>query len=311
MTGCGHMTMRSWLLIPGEDEQALHDAAASGADAVIVDLTSPASMSARDTARRLACEWLEIHRRQILEDRRVGRWVRINPLDSRLWREDLQAVMIAAPDGIVVPRADGPEHVQQLGAELYELEQRCRIPTGHTKIIPVVGQSALAALSIPQYVDAPLPRLAALTWGAEDLADAIGASRLREADGDWAQVFRFVRAQALLAAHARGIPAIDAPAHGDAAKAAELASGDGFSGMLARDVAQVQAINAAFAPSEEALAQARAIVAAFASRPEAGSVELDRRTIDRQRLQLAQRLLGIDDQGAERRFMGSGELRPA
>jgi citrate lyase subunit beta / citryl-CoA lyase len=115
------MTMRSWLMVAGENEEALHAAASSGADAVIVDLTTPTSMSTRDTARRLACEWLEIHRRQILEHRRVGRWVRINSLDTRLWREDLQAVMIAAPDGIVLPRSAGPEHVQQLGAELYEL----------------------------------------------------------------------------------------------------------------------------------------------------------------------------------------------
>ena len=293
------MTLRSWLFVPGDSAKKLGKALATGADAIIVDLEDSVAASAKQQARDLARDWLSATRRQVIEQRRQARWVRINPLDSRLWRDDLLAVLAGAPDGIMLPKASGPEAVQQLAAEIYEHEGRNGIAPGATKILPLVSETPASALSIASYVEASLPRLAGLTWGAEDLSAAIGATRKRDGNG-WTDTFRLVRAQTLLTAHAKGVMAIDT-LHADfddteGLKAiAEASRGDGFSGMLAIHPGQVPVINAAFAPSDEELADARAIVDAFAANPDAGTLQIDRRMIDQPHLKLAKRLLGIED----------------
>jgi citrate lyase subunit beta / citryl-CoA lyase len=292
------MAVRSWLFVPGDSEKKLSKAAATGADAIILDLEDSVAPSGKERARELARGWLGVHREQVIGGKKLGRWVRINALDSRLWRDDLLAVLPGAPDGIMLPKSMGPDSVTQLAAELYELEGRNGIPNGSTKVLPLVSETAQAAISIPSYAAAPLPRLAGLTWGAEDLSAAIGASRKRNAQGEWTDAFRFARVQTLLTAHAKGVMAIDT-LHADFAdenglrSAAEAARSDGFAGMLAIHPAQVPIINAAFTPSEEELEDARAIVAAFQENPDAGALQIDRRMIDRPHLKLAQRLLGI------------------
>jgi citrate lyase subunit beta/citryl-CoA lyase len=226
--------------------------------------------------------------------------VRINALDSQFWRDDLLAILPGAPDGIMLPKSAGPESVQQLGAELYELEGRCGVQAGTTKILPLVSETAQAAITIPAYLGMPLPRLAGLTWGAEDLSAAIGAARKRDAKGEWTDAFRFARLQTLLTAHAKGVFAIDT-LHADFVdeaglkRAAEAARADGFAGMLAIHPAQVPIINAAFTPSGEELAEARAIVSAFQASHDAGALQIDGRMIDRPHLKLARRLLGIEE----------------
>ncbi len=294
------MPVRSWLFVPGDSEKKLSKAAGTGADAIILDLEDSVAYSNKQQARELAAAWLGTHRAQVTGGKRLGRWVRINSLDSRLWRDDLVAVLPGSPDGIMLPKSAGPESVRQLAAELYELEGRCGLTAGSVKILPLVSETAGAAITIPSYASESLPRLAGLTWGAEDLSAAIGASRKRDENGQWTDAFRFARIQTLLTAHARGVFALDT-LHADFAdeaglkRAAEMARADGFSGMLAIHPIQVAVINAAFTPSEAELEDARAIVSAFQANPEAGALQIDRRMIDRPHLKLAQRLLGITE----------------
>lgn len=306
------MQYRSWLFVAGDDEN-LAGAVSTGADVIVVDLADGVGPDSKAHARHLAGDWLDIHRRQVT-DRRLGRWVRINPLDSRLWRDDLVAVMRARPDGIVLPRSAGPLAVQQLAAEIYELEQVNQIPTGTTRILPVVSETAQAAVSIAAYIDAPLPRLAGLTWDAEGLASALGATRTRGADGTWTDVFRFVRSQILLTAHARGILAIDSGAElgdgSDSRKAAVHARADGFSGMLATDPADVTAINEAFTPSEAELADARAVIAA-ANASAAAGLYTDPSPGQEPQLKLARRMLGLSDGAAADGALRAPVLRSA
>jgi citrate lyase subunit beta/citryl-CoA lyase len=183
-----------------------------------------------------------------------------------------------------------------LAAELYGLEQRHETPTGSTLILPLVGETPAAALSITSYLASAQARLAGLTWGAEDLSAALGAARKRDARGEWSDAFRFVRSQVLLTAHARGLMPIDT-LHADfrdletLARIAADSHADGFAGMLAIHPAQVPVINDAFTPGEAEIAQARAIVNAFSAHPGAGALELDGRMIDQPHLAQARQLL--------------------
>jgi citrate lyase subunit beta/citryl-CoA lyase len=294
------MAVRSWLFVPGDSEKKLGKVAGTAADVVVLDLEDSVAPDNKGRAREMVAAWLGAHRAKVTDGKRMGRWVRINELGSRHWRDDLIAVLAGAPDGIMLPKSAGPESIQQLGAELYELEPRAGLPAGSIKVMPLVSETAAAAITIPAYAAASLPRLGGLTWGAEDLSAAIGAARKRGPDGEWTDTFRFARVQTLLTAHARGIMAIDT-LHADFAdeaglrRMAEASRADGFAGMLAIHPAQVPVINAAFTPSEAELAEARAIVEAFKANPDAGTLQIDRRMIDRPHLTLAQRILGLEN----------------
>ncbi len=292
------MPPRSWLFVPGDSEKKLGKAMSTGAHAVIIDLEDAVALSAKPEARNMARDWLAVHRHHVIESRPMARWVRINAFDTGMWRDDLAVVMAGTPDGVMLPKCDGPEQIRQLSAEIYELEQRNRIAIGTTRILPLVSETARSALTITAYLDDPMPRLAGLTWGAEDLSAVLGANRKRDATGAWTDAFRFIRAQCLLTAHAKNVWAIDT-LHDDfkdedgTRRAAESARADGFTGMLAIHPAQVPIINAAFAPSEAELAEAQAIVALFASNPGAGTLQYNGRMIDQPHVKMAKQLLGI------------------
>lgn len=287
------MPMRSWLFVPGDSEKKLAKVASCGADVVIVDLEDAVAPQAKAAARELARDWL-------VQQRRSGApfqcWVRINAVDTSLWRDDVDTVIAARPDGVMVPKASGPAQLQMLSAELHDREQRNGLPLGSTRLLPLVSETPAAALSIVAYTAATLPRLAGLTWGAEDLSAAIGAARKRDGEGRWTDTFRMVRAQVLLTAHACRVAAIDT-LHADfrdlagLERAARESQADGFAGMLAIHPDQVAVINAAFMPSDEEIAEARRIVAAFAAAPGSGALQLDGRMLDQPHLEQARRLL--------------------
>jgi citrate lyase subunit beta/citryl-CoA lyase len=298
------MTLRSWLFVPGDSERKLLKAATCGADAVVIDLEDAVAPEAKAVARQQAARWLSAHRQHVLSGQATSRWVRINALDSIHWREDLAVVLSGQPDGLLLPKARGPEQLRMLSAELYELEQRNGITPNATRLIPMVGETAASALTIPAYATEELPRMAGVTWGAQDLAMAIGASRSHEtggkaasaSGGGWTDTFRIVRSQALLAAHARGGMALETP-YADFADLkglkvmADAAKADGFTGMLAIHPDQVPVINQAFAPTEKEAAEARAIVDLFAANPGAGALQLDGRMVEQPHLMQARRVL--------------------
>ncbi|WAT19211.1 CoA ester lyase [Aurantiacibacter sp. MUD11] len=292
------MKQRSWLFVPGDSEKKLTKAPATGADVVIVDLEDAVAPEAKATARHFAREWLMTNKEQLLAGEKQQHWVRINPLDSGIWKEDLAAVLPGKPDGIVVPKAAGPDQLRLLMAELYELEQRSGVQPNATRLLPLVSETAHAALTLTAYGDPAnaIPRLLGLTWGAEDLSAAIGAVRKRDSRGVWTDLFRMVRAQVLLTAHAAGVSAIDT-LHADfrdeegLQRVARESYEDGFAGMLAIHPAQVPIINAAFTPSHEELAEAQAIVDAFAANPGVGALQIDGRMIDQPHHEQAKKLL--------------------
>lgn len=286
------MAMRSWLFVPGDSEAKLGKAAGFGSDVVIADLEDAVAAPAKPQARLLVRAWLENR------DAAAGppRWVRINPLDTQLWGEDLAAVMPGRPEGIMVPKTAGPEQLQALAHELSALEQRHGIKPGSTRILPLVSETPAAALGIAAYAAGGIPSLIGLTWGAEDLSAAIGAARKRDEHGRWTDTFRFVRSQVLLASHAAGIMPVDT-LHAEfrdlegLERVARESYADGFTGMLAIHPSQVPVINAAFTPGEAEIAEARAIVEAFNANPGTGALSFEGRMLDQPHLEQAKKLL--------------------
>jgi len=284
------MILRSLLFVPADSEKKLAKSKSSPADALILDLEDSVAPQNRVKARGLAAEFLnEKHRQSI--------WVRINPVRSADFAADLKAVVAAAPAGLIVPKPDGPQDLLTLDAHLITLETQAGLPQRSIQLLPVATETPTAVLSLQDYRNAP-PRLAALSWGAEDLSAALGAATNRDEDGEFLFIHKVVRALVLIAAKAAGVDAIET-LHADfrdakgLERAARLAQREGFSGMLAIHPDQVEPINAAFTPSAADVAHAKRVVAAFAS--SAGVASLDGKMLDQPHLKQARHVLALDE----------------
>jgi citrate lyase subunit beta/citryl-CoA lyase len=284
------MILRSLLFVPADSEKKLAKAHGSAADALILDLEDSVAAESRAKARGMVREFLKERHSQSI-------WVRINPLDSADFRADIEAVVPGAPAGLVIPKPDGPHVLNVIDTHLITLETEAGLPISGIKLLPVATETPTAVLSLGDYRSPP-PRLAALTWGAEDLAAGLGASGNRDENGEFLLTFKVVRTLCLMAAKAAGVDAIET-LHAnfrDTAgleRAARAAQREGFSGMLAIHPDQVETINTAFTPSQSDVEHARKVVAAFESG--AGVASLDGRMLDQPHLKQARHVLALTE----------------
>lgn len=265
----------------------------AGADAVIFDLEDSVAPENKTRARGLVAECL----RQVPRGTRPTQyWVRINAFDTGLSLDDLASVMPTAPDGIVQPKIDGPDDVVRLSYHLDALEAAFGLPSAAVGILPVATETAKAVFRIGSFADAPPARMIGLTWGAEDLSAAIGASTNRDASGGWAATYRLARSLCLLAAHASGVQAIetlyaDFRDESGLREASRAARAEGFTGRFAIHPDQVEPINDSFTPAADEIEHFKQVVAAFEAVPGTGAVSLDGTMLDRPHLVQAQSIL--------------------
>ena len=278
------MRLRSLLFVPGDRPERMEKALTYGADALILDLEDSVSAASKAAAREAIGGFLGSAKRDI------PLFVRINPLDGDLADADLQAVVKGAPDGIMLPKAEGAK-------SLIDLDQRLKY-LGNTQavIFALATETPAAIFQMGSY--AGTPRLVALSWGAEDLPAAIGATTAREADSSYTPPYELARSLTLFGAHAANVAAIETVfpdiknIDGLTAYAAR-GRRDGFTGMMAIHPSQIPIINQAFTPSAAELAHARKVVDAFAANPTAGVLQLDGKMIDFPHLKQAKRILSL------------------
>jgi citrate lyase subunit beta/citryl-CoA lyase len=271
------MTHRSWLFVPADSEKKIAKALDCAADALIFDLEDSVAASRKAAARDIL---------RGLPRRSGGPewWVRVNPLTSAFHKDDLEVLGVADVHGIMLPKAES-------GADVTQLSHR----TGNIPIHAIVTETPASLFGLLSY-RTPNSPLAAMSWGAEDLSAAIGASSKTDDTGSLTFTFQLARTLCLAGATAAGVQPVDG-IYGDfhdtdgLEREAAAARRDGFTGKLAIHPDQVPVINAAFTPSPEELAQAREIVAAFAEEPEAGVLSVGGKMVDRPHLVQAQSIL--------------------
>ncbi|WP_422061096.1 HpcH/HpaI aldolase/citrate lyase family protein [Sphingopyxis sp.] len=283
------MRLRSLLFVPGDRPERFAKAAASGADAIILDLEDSVALANKEAARAAVAEYL-------LGDREVVTLVRVNPLDGHMTAADVAAIAGARPDAIMLPKAEGAPSIQQLDTILRSESARdVSLPA----ILPIATETPSAIFTLGSYREVR-DRLLGLTWGAEDLPAAIGATTSRHDDGSYTSPYEVARALTLFAAHGAGVAAIDTvfPAIKDEAGLAAYAARarrDGFTGMMAIHPSQVEPINAAFTPAGDEVVRAQAIVDAFAANPGVGVLQVDGKMVDAPHLKQAQHILSLAD----------------
>ena len=268
---------RSWLFVPADSEKKIAKAVESDADAIIFDLEDSVVPARKADAREIL---------KALPKRTGGPewWVRINPLASDYIKADL--AVFASPDftGVVLPKTES-------GSDVAELAHR----TGNLPVHAIVTETPASLFGLLSYRGCS-PALAAMSWGAEDLSAALGASSKCDADGELAFTYRLARSLCLAGAVAAGVQPIDGVfadfRDGKGLRSeAEAARREGFTGKLAIHPDQVRIINAAFTPSAEEVAHAQAVVDAFDSDPDAGTLSVNGRMVDRPHLEQALRVL--------------------
>jgi citrate lyase subunit beta/citryl-CoA lyase len=290
--------MRSLLFVPADSERKMAKAIIVGADAVILDLEDAISIEGKSRAREMVRAFLRstLAARSALGPRL---YVRINPISSPFWQDDLAALEGAMPDGVMLPKARNGDDVHQLSVALGHAEEKSGVKDGATRIVTLVTEVAVSVLQLPTYIGSSA-RLEGLTWGAEDLAAEIGAKANREPDGSFTSPYRLARDLTLMIATAAQVPAIDT-VYIDfrnttgLALEASIAARDGFTGKLAIHPDQVPIINEAFTPSAAEIERAKAIVAAFAAAGGAGAVGFEGTMLDRPHLETAKRILARAD----------------
>jgi citrate lyase subunit beta/citryl-CoA lyase len=268
---------RSWLFVPADSEKKIAKALDSDADAIIFDLEDSVAPAMKPVARDVL--------RSLLK--RTGGpewWVRINPLGSPHFRDDLELIALADIHGVVLPKAES-------GADVTELAHR----TGNIPVHAIVTETAASLFGLLSYREPGSP-LAAMSWGAEDLSAALGATSKYGADGELSFTYRLARSLCLAGAVAADVQPVDGVfadfKDADGLKReTEAARLEGFTGKLAIHPAQVPVINAAFTPSPEDVAHAEEIVAAFEAHPDAGVLSVAGKMIDRPHLMQARRVL--------------------
>lgn len=287
------LRLRSMLFVPADSERKLSKATGSPADVLILDLEDSVTDTRKAGARDTALAFI-VDQAAKLTSRL---FVRINPLDSGLAMDDLAAVVAPGLAGIMLPKTHSAADIARLGHCLDALEARAGIAAGTVRIVPVATETAQAMLNMQGYSQ-PVPRLAGVTWGAEDLSSAIGAVSNREEDGSYSPLYTLANSMCLCAAAATGVPAIDT-LHADFRDADGLAAAcrasrrRGFRGRIAIHPDQVAVINAAYSPTVAELAHAQRIVDAFAAQPEAGTLSIDGVMVDKPHLTQALRTLDL------------------
>ena len=285
------MTPRSFLFVPGDSPRKMAKALASAAHALVLDLEDSVAAEQLGAARQTVRDFLLTHpdrtRQQI--------WVRINPLDSGKALDDLAQVMVGIPDGLLLPKCMGAQDIERLDHYLSALECREGIASGNTRIVSVATETPNAMFALGSYQGIS-QRLAGLTWGAEDLSTAMGATTNRADDGSYIFVYQLARNLCLLGAKAASVHPIDSvlPDFRNAeALRAEVrrARQDGFTAKFAIHPDQVEIINAGFLPDEGEIAHARAVVAAFREAGQAGTLQVNGKMVDKPHLTQALHIL--------------------
>ena len=264
------MTPRSWLFVPADSEKKIAKALDSDADAVIFDLEDSVAPAQKPAARAIL---------KTLAARPGGPqwWVRVNPLGSEFHKDDLEILGVADVHGIVLPKAEG-------GSDVVQLAHR----TGNIPIHAIVTETAASLFGLLSYRDPKSP-LAAMSWGAEDLSAALGASSKHDENGELSFTYKLARTLCLAGAAAAGVQPVDGVFadfrdEDGLRRETEAARREGFTGKLAIHPAQVAVINAAFTPSADEIGHAKAVVAAFEAQPDAGVLSVDGKMVDRPHL---------------------------
>jgi citrate lyase beta subunit len=276
---------RALLYMPGDDWKKITKSLTLGVDCICMDMEDAVAVNRKAEARATIARAL-----QELDFGKSEKLARINSVGSGWEMDDIQAVLPFHPDGIVIPKVESLDQIQWGGGiiQAAELEYGWQV----NSIRMLVGvETAKGILNLKEI--ASHPRLDGLIFGGEDFAASIGATRTPEAVELLYARQAVVTACAAFDLQAIDIVTIDFKNLEVVRTEAEFGARLGYAGKQIIHPTQVEPVQTAFTPNDEAIAYARRIVETFeASQKEGrGAYALDGRMIDMPLLKNAQKVL--------------------
>ena len=270
---------RSVLYMPGSNERALEKAKSIPCDGLILDLEDAVAPDAKPAARDAACTAAasgDYGAREVT--------IRVNGADTEWHADDLAAACAAGPDAIVVPKVDSADAV----LELVEAMAGHGAPERTT--LWAMVETPYAMLHAEEIASAS-ERLTTLVMGTNDLVKELYAEHV-----PGRRPLLTGLGLALLAARATGKVILDG-VYNDVKDTdgflAECEQGRqlGFDGKTLIHPGQVEGANRAFAPSEQAVADARGILQAWEDGRGSGVVTYNGRMVENLHVEDARRVL--------------------
>jgi citrate lyase subunit beta / citryl-CoA lyase len=252
---------RSVHFVPGANEKMLLKSLRTEADSLVLDLEDAVTPDRKADARKVIAEWLTS-----VDFGRQERTVRMNPLDTPWGLDDLRVTMAHPPDAYLVPKVRTLADIEAIDAEISRLESVYGHTPGQVRLILVSTETPQGVLNLPTFTQCR--RVAALSWGAEDLAAAIGARRNRDERGEYLEVFKHCHTQTLLCATAGNVQPLDT-VYVDIKnldglrRESQLSAWAGYTGKITIHPDQIPIVNELFSPSANETAEAQALVDAF------------------------------------------------
>ncbi len=282
---------RSLLFIPGNNPGMLMGADMHGADAVIFDLEDAVAPTEKDAARILVRNAM-----RAMPDLGVEVVVRVNPLATDFFIQDIQTMVPLHPALITPTKVASAEDVAHISAAVAAAEQANGMPEGSIGLLPLL-ETAQGIENAFAIADCDL-RVKGLLLGAEDLSSDLQAIRSKQG----AEIL-YARGRIVMAARAAGVEVYDTPftdvndAEG-MAEDARLARALGFSGKAVISPRHVEAVNAAFTPTEDEIIYAREVMLAIAEAQQQGrgAISLRGKMVDKPIVDRAQRVLATAKQ---------------
>jgi citrate lyase beta subunit len=274
------------MYVPGDDMHKIEKAAALGADTLMLDIEDGVALNRKAEAAQTIASALGT-----VDFGRSERLVRINPVRGNRGEEDLEIILPAMPQGIVLPKVENPADLDLICKKAGAAEMAKGMPEGSIRLLALI-ETPQAFLNLKE-ICSSCSRLEALIFGAEDLAAAIGATRTAEATE-----FNYARESLVMTAAAFGLQAVDmvtvefrdlAVLERESLAGARL----GFSGKQVIHPAQVQPVQAAFTPSEGETLRAKALLQAYRENQAAGkgAFEFEGKMVDMPVIRRAQNIL--------------------
>ncbi|MEZ5235072.1 MAG: CoA ester lyase [Acidimicrobiales bacterium] len=245
--------------VPGASEKMLGKALATEADCLVLDLEDAVTPENKDSARVEICRWLAD-----VDFGRHERTVRINPLDTPWFRADVEATMVNPPDSYLVPKLHNAAEVRLIDRIITDLERQHGHPVGGVQLIVLATETPSGLLNTGEIPC--VPRVDAVTWGAEDLSAALGAKRNRDDTGRYLPLFEHARTMTMISAAAHGVQPLDTVftdvtdpdgLRRDCRESAAI----GYTGKISIHPSQIDIINEEFTPSADDIATARELLA--------------------------------------------------
>ncbi|MBL8966929.1 MAG: HpcH/HpaI aldolase/citrate lyase family protein [Spirochaetaceae bacterium] len=290
---------RTRLYLPGDQPDLPINAGLFGADSILVDLEDSVAPERKAATRILARRLLESHA-DFFGSSEIA--VRVNPLAESFGAADLEEIVPARPQALVLPKCESAEDVAAYDREVSRLEAAAGLPVGSILFMPIVETARGVAKAAE--IAAASERNAALCFGAEDYRRDLGLAK-RPDEGE----ILVARSLVAIAARAAGIGAQDsvfADTEDEAGlEASTLAAKNlGFTGKGVVHPRQIAVVHRAFAPGAAELEAARRVLAAMAAADGRGVVSLDGKMIDAPVAERARRLVEYAE-SAERAAKGS------